>query len=56
MIEISKSVYINRAAEDIFAYVVNADHAHEWQEDTISATSDGELALGATGTYTQKLM
>ena len=56
MIEISKSVFINRAAGDIFAYVADADHAHEWQEDTIAATADGELALGATGTYAQKLM
>ena len=56
MIEISKSIFISRAAEDIFAYVTDPNHTHEWQEDTISASTDGELSVGVTGSYTQRLM
>jgi len=46
MLEISKSMFINRAAVDIFAYVTNADHVHEWQEDTIAPPQMGNYSSG----------
>jgi len=49
-IKVQKSVFINLAAEDIFAYICDLENMVDWSSTTISIrkTSPGEISAGAT--------
>jgi len=50
MIEIMKSVVINRPVEDVFAYVSDVDNEPEWISEVMEVrkTSAGPVGVGAT--------
>lgn len=56
MISISKSIHIARGVDDVWAYVTQAGNASAWQAGVVEDTSDGELAVGTTGTVTKRFM
>ena len=58
MINIEKSIHINKPAAEVFAFTSDFANDAKWQSDLVRSekTSDGPTAVGSTGLYVQKLM
>jgi len=58
MINIEKSVHINKPAAEVFAFMSEFANDAKWQSDLVRSekTSAGPTAVGSTGLYVQKLM
>lgn len=54
----AESVQINRAPEDVFAYVSDVTNDANWQQAVVEAkmTSDGPIGVGSTGVHRVKFM
>ncbi len=57
-ITISDSVEINRPAGEVFAYLIDVSNDSKWQKGLAEAkfTSEGPVAVGATGVHRAKVM
>jgi len=58
MINIEKSVHINKPVAEVFAFVTAFSNDAKWQSDLVRSeqTSPGPLGVGSTGLYVQKFM
>lgn len=58
MINIEKSIHINRPIADVFAFLTDFANDAKWQGDLVRSekTSPGPMAVGSTGLYVQKVM
>ena len=58
MINLEKSVHINKPVAEVFAFMSEFANDMKWQSDLISSeqTSAGPLGVGSTGLYVQKFM
>ena len=58
MIKVESYVTIERAPEDVFAYITNFENNPHWQSGMVSArfTSDPPLAIGSTYSQVAKFM
>ena len=57
-ISISDTVEINRPAREVFAYLIDLNNDPKWQKGIEEAkyTSEGPVAVGATGVHRAKVM
>ena len=57
-ISISDSVEISRPAGEVFAYLIDVNNDRNWQKGLAEAefTSEGPVAVGATGVHRAKVM
>jgi len=53
MIRVESSIRIERAADDVFAYIANFDNNPDWQSGMVSARYTSEPPLGVGSTYAQ---
>ena len=58
MINIEKSVHINKPAATVFEFVSSFENDAKWQADLIRSekTSAGPIGVGTTGVFAQKLL
>ena len=58
MINIEKSVHINKPVAEVFTFVTAFSNDAKWQSDLVRSeqTSPGPLGVGSTGLYVQKFM
>lgn len=58
MINIEKSIHINKPVAEVFAFMSEFANDAKWQSDLVRSekTSGGPTAVGTTGLYVQKLM
>ena len=58
MISLELSIFIDRAPEDVFAFVFEPANAAKWQEGVVLAefTSEGPLGMGSTWRNVSKMM
>ena len=56
MIQVSKSVVINRAIKDVFDYSVDPANTPVWMDDIVEHTHNGALEVGSTGRRVLKFM
>ncbi len=56
MFQLSKSVVINRAIQDVFDYSVDPAKTAVWMDDIFEHTHNGALEVGSTGRRSVKFM
>jgi len=56
MFQLSKSVVINRAIQDVFDYSVDPANTPVWMDDIVEHTHNGALEVGSTGRRFVKFM
>jgi carbon monoxide dehydrogenase subunit G len=55
MAPIVNSVEISRRPEDVFVYVTDPAHLHEWQESVVSARAEGPVGVGCKVVVTRNV-
>jgi uncharacterized membrane protein len=56
MFQVSVSVFINRAIQDVFDYSLDPANTPAWQTDVVEHVHDGDMVAGSTGRFVQKFM
>ena len=55
MSAVTASVEIDRSPDEVFAYAVDPAHLAEWQQNVVTASAEGPLAVGSRVVTTRRL-